>query len=46
MDSLAGKLELFMPQAKAPSAPGENEQSPFDLHSQATVLAPMSLSGE
>jgi diguanylate cyclase (GGDEF)-like protein len=44
MDSLAGKLELFMPQAK--SAPGEGEQSSFDLHSQATVLAPMRQSNE
>jgi hypothetical protein len=43
MDSLAGKLELFMPQVKTPTASGEGDadQSSFDLHSQATLLAPM-----
>lgn len=46
MDSLAGKLGLYMPQTQAAGSAGEACQSSYDLHSQATLLVPIRHSNE
>ena len=45
-DSLAGKLALSVRPTSSAFAPSEAEQASFDIHSQATLLAPLRVSAE